>query len=247
MLKLFKYNWLRNSTIYYATMTVLLLFQTALIITENFGGIMEEWTLVLSVLGFTIGGFILFTHICFTYNNNLKSYSRRLLPVAPIKEIGALLLLQIIYVVIMAAIIAVVYAILLPMISVINMDFIHTFLDRPSLMISGLIYTIWAAVSILVFIMLGIAIAACFKTKNRVWIGITAFIIITGFTAYISNLLFGDGMARSHESNIIGDGFSISIADMNFGGFAGEIAFDVVTMLLAIFVMTYLMNKKIEL
>jgi len=247
MLKLFKYNWLRNSTIFYATITVLLLLQAALIIADSYWENIDGLILGLSVFVFSIGALILFTQICSTYNINLKSYNRRLLPVAPIKEIGALVLLQIIYVLIMTALIVIVNLILLPKISFVDMELIRNFFDSPSLVIFTFVSGIWFAVSILVFIMLAIAIAACFKTKNRVWIGITAFIIIVALTGYISELLFGAGVSAGIELTTGEAGFKLLTPGDKLMGLSGEIAYDVILMLLALFAMTYLMNKKIEL
>ncbi|URN92482.1 MAG: hypothetical protein NAG76_11275 [Candidatus Pristimantibacillus lignocellulolyticus] len=247
MLKLFKYNWLRNSTIFYATITVLLLLQVALIIADSYWENIDGLILGLSVFVFSIGALILFTQICSTYNNNLKSYNRRLLPVAPIKEIGALVLLQIIYVLIMTALIVIVNLILLPKISFVDMELIHTFFDRPSLVIFTFVSGLWFAVSMLIFIMLSIAIAACFKVKNRVWIGIASAIIITIVIAYISELLFGAGVSAGIEMTTGEEGFRLLVPSNKLMGLSGEIAFDVITVLLALFAMTYLMNKKIEL
>ncbi|MCR8657185.1 hypothetical protein [Paenibacillus endoradicis] len=247
MLKLFKYNWLRNSTIFYATITVLLLFQAALIIAEVGWEAYDGLILGLSIFGFAIGALILFTQICSTFNNNLKSYNRKLLPIAPIKEIGALLLLQIIYVVIMTVFIILVNLILLPKISFIDMELIHTFFDKTSLVILTFVTGMWFAVSMLIFIMLAIAIAACFKTKNRVWIGITAAIIITSITFYISELIFGESGSVNISVTTAEEGLSLLTPGKNLMGLSGEIAYDVITILLALFAMTYLMKKKIEL
>jgi len=247
MLKLFKYNWLRNSTIFYATITVLLLLQAALITSDNWWKVHDGVVLGLSIFVFAIAALILFTQICTTYSNNLKSYNRRLLPVAPIKEIGALLLLQIIYVVIMTALMALVYMILLPKLSFVDMNMIHAFFDKTSLVIFTFIYEIWAAVSMLIFIMLAIAIASCFKTKNRVWIGISSAIVIASLMFYISDLLFEDRGSMGIELNTVEEGFNLIQPQVQLIEMSGEIAFDVISMLLAIFVMTYLMNKKIEL
>ena len=247
MLKLFKYNWLRNSTIFYATITVLLLLQVALILSDNWWEVHDAVIFGLSIFAFVIGALVLFTQICITYNNNLKSYTRRLLPVPPMKEIGALVLLQMIYVVIMTALIALVNVILLPKISFVDMDLIYSFFDRPSLVIYTFVYELWAAASMLVFIMLAIAIAACFKTKNRVWIGIVAFIIMVGITGYISELLFGADVNSGIELTTEVEGFSMIMPEINVFDYVGEIAFDVITMALALAMMVYLMNKKIEL
>ncbi|HIW33076.1 MAG TPA: hypothetical protein IAA29_09850 [Candidatus Paenibacillus intestinavium] len=247
MLKLFKYNWLRNSTIFYATITVLLLFQAALIIAVNYWNAIDSLIFAMSVFGFTTGALLLFIQVSKTYSNNLKSYNRRLLPVSPWKEIGALLLLQLIYVVVFTAILVMVYSILLPKISFIDMDNIWGFFDAPLLSIVSLVYGLWASINSIIFVMLAIAIAFCFKSRYRVWIGIVSFSIIIGVISYISELLFGKSSSAGLESVSTSQEFSFFVSQGGTKWVPFEIGFDVITTLLAIYAMTYLMSKKIEL
>lgn len=252
MLKLLKYNWKRNSTIFLATFAILILAQAGLLL----GRTIKDWDgsiiLIFSIMIYMAAAMLLFFQVCSTFNFQLKSFNRRLLPVKPIEEIGAVLLLQLIYTAALLLISAAGTTILISTMD--NLDFsnVKELLLKPAPMLSVFSYALWSMLSFLIWIMLAIAIARSVKVKHSAWTGIIAFIAIQLVIGWIAILLYGETGDASigfiHFSGNTNQGeFETYLPSSWFNPLKGTFLLEVLSVSGAIYAITYLMKKKIDL
>lgn len=253
MLKLLKYDWKRNSTNFYATMSILIFVQILFLLGLTLWNWTVEFVFVFSILAFMAVGFILFFQVCKTYFQNLNSFNRRLLPVRPIQEIGSVVLLLLIYVVALIITIAVFMTMLMPNIGFIDSAYIQDNWIKPVPIISLLIYSLWGSAASLIWIMLAIAIARIFSFRRRIWIGIVALIVIQSIIGYIGSFLFGSetknviGYMEFNVIDIKGDAVP-SFENINwFNPLSGPFIYEIITVAIALYAISYLMKKKIQL
>jgi len=252
MLKLLKYDWKRNSTIYYATVAVLLIVQASLYIGSRKGWL-DVLVIGLSIMAFMAASLVLFLQACSTFNHHLKSFNRRLLPLKPLQEIAAVLLLNIIYTLTIMLIGAIVAAVMIPAMDNIDFSYIIDNWLKPAPVLSILGYSLWSSVNLLIWIMLAIAIARSFKVKHRFWIGLAAFIAIQSIIAYLSYLLFGpSGEAAfgfiQFRVTASAEGEAIAMMPTSwFNPLSGPFIMEIVTTVAALYAIVYLMNRKVEL
>src|SRR4029453_12659316 len=173
MIKLLKYDWKRSSDGILSTLAILIILEAALSIT----GITRNWdesvVIAFSIFGYVLAAVLLFIHCCRTFDQNIKSYGRRLLPLHPIKGIGAAILL------------CWICMLLVTVIAAIHVPLYTAFSDNPflkenihfeKLSIFGFILSIlWAFTAFLISILASITVARSFRFKRSAWIGILFF------------------------------------------------------------------------
>jgi|GEM_PF-1047735 len=253
MLKLLKYDWKRNSTLFYATLVILFIAQLALFVWNSVKSGWDAIVLGLSIALIVAAMFILFYQVCKTFNHHMSAYNRRLLPVRPIEEIGAVLLLQLIYTVLLFCVAAASLAILLSSMDNFSFSSLKDIGLKPVAVISSLSYSIWSLLHLLAWIMLSIAIAWCFRVKHRVWIGIAAFIIIQSLLYWLMQKIFGLG---GEEGNLGFIRLEFSGTEVHrlsdtkvdwFDPLSVSFLSEIVMFIGLLCVTAYLMKKKIEL
>lgn len=205
----------------------------------------------LSLTAFAAAFIVLFLQVCSTFNSHLNSYNRRLLSVKPVQEIAASLLLQLIYAVSLIVIGAILASLMIPRLESIDFTELLEYWGKPIPIISLFIFSLWCTLSFHIMIMLAIAIAASFKVKHRIWIGIISFIAIQSVLGWIAYLLFGTDNIIPQIGLIqtisVSEGESIFEQVSWYNLTTGQFLMEVVTIIAALYAIVYLMSKKIEL
>ncbi|WP_054028234.1 hypothetical protein [Bacillus sp. FJAT-28004] len=251
MIKLLKYDWKRSNDGVLSTLAIFIILEAALSITGATRNWDENLIIAFSIFGYVMTFILLFIHCCRTFDRNLKSYSRRLLPLHPINGIGAAILLGWITMLLVLIIAAIHIAIFL---AFSDMD-IQAFKEHVSLekgALFGMILSyIWMYTSFMLSILCSITVARSFRMKHSTWIGIVFYFGIQIIASWLTNKLFdqSEGMMGivsvnipQTNSDVVTFGSSFN-TDFLFGPFLLELAFT----LGYLFLMIYLLKKKVEL
>lgn len=250
MIKLLKYDWKRNSDGILSTFAILIIVQAVLTIlglTRNW----DEIVLVsLSVFIYSLTGILLFINCCRTIDHNIKSYSRRLLTLHPLNGVGAVIILSwfvMMAVVVIAAIHLWIYAA--------YSDWDTSLLKQSELWNIGsimgiVLQTVWGYTGILVAILLSITVARSFRVKGSTWIGILFFIILQSVYSWLEHLLFNNNeVSLGIISMDITDSNDASLSffsNMNIKFLIGPFLMELVFFIGYLYLMSYLLNKKVE-
>ncbi|WP_138752858.1 hypothetical protein [Paenibacillus sinopodophylli] len=250
MIKLLKYDWKRNNDGILSTLAILVIVQAVF----NIVGFMKHWDesvlLGFSIFGYVLAFMLLVIHCFRTFDSNLKSYSRRLLPQHPIKAIGASILLCWIVLGLILAIVAI-HIPIFAAFSTIDFSFF-----RDNVKFEGaakgiaILEIVWAYTAFIISILASIAVAGCFRFKGAAWIGIVFFFASQTLAVWIDNLLFGSNDSDLGLVSIIGEfGESSSVTvstNLDIGYLFGPFLLQLVFMGAFLYLTVYLMNKKVE-
>lgn len=251
MMKLLKYDWKRNATLILSTLVVLIVVQASITVFASVRAGNELLVLVLSIMGYSTAAILLFINSCKTYDLNIKAYSRRLLPIHPLKGVGANVLIcwiSLLSVGIIAAIHLTIYLnVLHPNIQELTG---MKSVDIPTF-IGITISTVWMITFLLLTIMVSITIARSFRTKKSTWIGIVSFLIIQSIVSWLELLLFNKndgqiGIIALDVSSVEKDSISV-MPSMESQLLTGPMIFELLLAAAFLYLMTYLLNKKVEL
>lgn len=250
MIKLLKYDWKRSNDGILSTLAIFIILEAAFSIT----GLTRNWDegliTAFSIFGYVMVFILLFIHCCRTFERNIKSYSRRLLPLHPINGIGAAILLGWIIMLLVLIIAAIHIAIF---IAFSDMD-IQYFKEHVSLengaLFGMVISYIWMYTSFMLSILCSITVARSFRVKHSTWIGIVFFFGVQSIASWLTYQLFDqrEGMMGIVSVNVpqsnsgsvtFGSSFNV---DFLFGPFLLDLAFT----LGYLFLMIYLLKKKVE-
>jgi hypothetical protein len=249
MIKLLKYDWKRSSDGILSTLAIMVVLEAALSIT----GLTQNWNesvvLSFSIFGYVLAMSLLFIHCCRTFDQNLKSYSRRLLPLHPINGVGSAVLLSWIC----AILIAVIAAIHIPIYFAFS-DIDTSFIKENFLFEKGSIFWIiigsaWTYTSLLISILASITVARSFRFKRSAWIGILFFFGTQFIIAWISDIIFdhGEDSLGFIEINSTQTGNAMSVqSSFSIGAFTGPFLLELVFTAGFLYLMLYLINKKVE-
>lgn len=247
MLKLIKYDWKHNSIVFYGTISVLIVVEAVLLIGGFNWGWNKELVTALTFLAFFATAATLFVQNCKMFADNLRSYSRRLLPVSPYQEIGSIVVIHLIYVVVVAVLAVISLFILLQFGNISGFDFLDALLSEKLLVSLMIVYLIWNTVSTLILIMLSISCALSFRSSFRAWIGIAVFFVIVTITSFISDFLVGDAPMNTLQFESGNASFFASIPAQTLWRGVGAVSIEIVYTALLLLGTVYLMRKKIEL
>jgi hypothetical protein len=250
MIKLLKYDWKRSSDGILSTLAILIILEAALSIT----GITRNWDEALvisfSIFGYSLAMVLLFIHCCRTFDQNIKSFSRRLLPLHPIKGVGTAILLSWIC----ALLILAIAAIHIPIYTAFS-DIDNSFLREKIQLEKGSIFymilsIVWTYTTFTISVLASITVARSFRVKKSTWIGILFFFGVQVLIAWLTSVLFNQDEASMGFFSIKGTSTEGSFTfgasnDLSYlaGPFLIELAFTVGFL----FLMNYLLNKKVEL
>ncbi|MGG1638765.1 hypothetical protein [Paenibacillus sp. NRS-1760] len=245
MMNLLKYDWKRNITLVLSTFVVLIIMQAALTIVGDVRDWNNQIVLVLSVLGYTAVAILLFVNSCRTFDHNIKSFSRRLLPIHPLKGVGAVVLLSLLVAI---AVVAVAVIHILLYIAFMGMN-ISELLDGITFntltVIKLLAVSIWAYSTVLIVIMAATTVTRCFHSKHAIWIGIIFFFATMSLISWLENVLFESSEGAFRGVSVENE-FSFS-SSLDFDIPLGPILLEMVVVGALLYLITYLLNKKVEL
>lgn len=250
MIKLLKYDWKRSSDGILSTLAILIILEAALTIV----GISRNWdepiVISLSACGYFMALVLLVIHCSRTFDHNLKSYSRMLLPLHPIKGIGASLLLSWACMIMVAIIIA----IHLPLyLGYSNADIVQlndVFNFEMGALLVIILSVFWTFTTLMLLILCSITVARSFRLKRSAWIGIIFFFAVQSLLVWLNSILFnkeGNLFAFISLSNTQGEPDQITFgsslnADFLLGPYLLDLAFAIGYLALII----YLLKKKVD-
>lgn len=249
MMKLLKYDWKRSSDGILSTFAILIIVQVVLTIVGKMNNWVDALILGLSAFFYMLTGALLFINCCKSFDHNIKSYSRRLLTLHPMNGIGAVILLSWIILVAITAIATIHFWIYT---GYTNWDFsllkeseLWSIRSIAIMLLQGL----WMYTFLLVSIMFSITVARSFRVRRSTWIGVLFFILLYTVYFYIDHLLFNGSSASagnvSFEVTENTNGISfLSSQGVNF--LIGPFLLEAVIVAGSLYLMSYLLNKKVE-
>ncbi|MRN55242.1 hypothetical protein [Paenibacillus monticola] len=251
MLMLLKYDFRRNRDRILRVFAITLLVQVGLWIFAGetgiwrFGEKTSEGMFIGNIITYLIAGIILQIYNVRTYDHNLRSYHRRLLPVNPVLSVLSPLLLGwilLLGVVVMAGLHLGLY------IMFHSADFLPV--NFWTLSFGSMLQMLWVAGYLMILLMLSITVARSVRIKGQVWIGIAIFFILNNGISYIKQQLFSNSFSglentlQFHmvEGKITPDFYTNSGSIINLG----PAVFEVITAVLLLYVTVLLVKKRVE-
>lgn len=189
MLKLLKYDLKRNLNTFASLFVLLIILQGTITILGN----TRHWDPVIIVflimMLYSLTGTMLGIMSVNTYNKNIKSYSRRLVPKRPIWHVISSMVLG------LAA------QFILIILMIIHVLIYYAYVDDLGKIFSSISISFWSAFSIIIqfvlffiflycAIVLSATITASIKAKVGVWVGIGAFFVIQAILWKVQNTIF---------------------------------------------------------
>lgn len=242
MLKLLKYDFRRNRDRILRVYAIIMLVQAGIwvFVDEPNGGMF-----IGNVVTYVIAGIILQIYNVRTYDHNLRSYHRRLLPVNPVLSVLSPLLLGWI---LLLGVVAMAELHLGLYILFNSADFLPA--DFWSLSSASLLQMVWVAGYLMILLMLSITVARSLRIKGQVWIGIAVFFIVENGVSYIEQQLFGksySALENALQFHMVGgkitpDFHTTAGSLVNIGA----ILFEVITAALVLYIIVLLVKKRVE-
>lgn len=249
MMRLLKYDWKKNSTMLLSTAVILILVEAGLLITGYSRGWDEAFIIAISITLYIFASLLAVIMSYKNFHSNVKSYSRKLLPVRTVWSVLSPMALGILILVGLLIIICLhllIYSWLYgePDISEILKYFFTTEL---AILIFQLFFSyIYSYMAVT----LSIAIALTFR-KWRVWIGILSFIIIQNVFSWLIQKLFDYGLGQSSllnfsvTSDFSGKGKLIIPPDVTIINW-GETLLELAIAGLMLWATVLLLNRRVE-
>ncbi|MGG4554285.1 hypothetical protein [Paenibacillus humicus] len=251
MLKLLKYDWKRNANLSLGLLAVLVFLQIVIGVVGNVRGWEQSIIFVLSFMLYTMTGIILIIIASKTFENNIKAYSRRLLPVRPVWTAVSSIVLWWLFTAVLAGIALLHYYI--------YVSLVHSTPVWPEgMMVTSLlelfkfIFAIfWTLTYLMLMILLSMTIGASVSLRGKAgtWVGIIAFFIIQYVLSLVESALFGGFDAKLFSIGIIqSSNDSINAQVMSSAPMLqiGQLLFDGAMFALMLLLINYLLSKKVE-
>ncbi|AZK48724.1 hypothetical protein [Paenibacillus lentus] len=251
MLRLLKYDWKRNANLSLGLLAVLVLLQIAIGVIGNVRGWEQAIILLLSIMLYVMTGIILIILASKTYENNIKAYSRRLLPIRPVWSAVSSIVLWWIFSLVLGLLVTAHY-------------FIYTkfvfkdFWWPQELLVAdvtdwfGIIFmTGWSLTYLMVSILLSITIGASVSLRGKAgtWIGLLAFIVIQNTVSWVEHILFrGYDVLLFRIDSLEYSDTAVNAQLMPSASFmtVGQLLFEGVIIVLMLVLINYLMSRKVE-
>lgn len=241
-MRLLKYDWKRNSTTLLGALVVLIIVQTAIVV----GGIMWGWIPVgmlgLNLLGYSSAGVLLVVLVVKTFDYNIKSYQRRLLPIHSIWTILSPLLMGCIGVLVLGAMA------LIHLWLHFNILGLHPFEMEFNVIFKSwdffivMIMLVWNFIFIVLTIFFATAVSRSIPSKAGVWVGILVFVMLHYVIGWVSQMLFGTGY-WSHTGSIDEGGVFFQFGPT--GQSWGDAIFELIVSILLLYATAYLIERKV--
>ncbi|SMF68460.1 hypothetical protein SAMN05661091_0447 [Paenibacillus uliginis N3/975] len=246
MMRLLKYDWKRNASSVLGLMTILLIVQ--ILITS--AGYMRGWEfgvmLALSMLAYGVVSTILIVMVCRTFDQNIKVYNRRLLPVRSIWSIVSSLIQSWISMLILMVLVILHMTILW---KIEGLEYVVRWSSFVALdYVVAAVAGIWKFTFVMLVIFLSITVARAIGKKGSLWIGILFFFAIQTAIEWLEFKIF------TFDNGWVGQAFSFSVEQGGMATINNEfieipLGPHVFEMLLAagfIYAMVYLIDRKVE-
>ncbi|WP_422658487.1 hypothetical protein ACK8P5_22905 [Paenibacillus sp. EC2-1] len=247
MMKLLKYDWKRNSNVILGLMTVLLISET-LFTSIGYTRGWELWLLVLlSMLAYGIVSTILLVIICRTFDQNIKLYNRRLLPIRSIWTIVSSLIQAWISTVIVMILVIIHLWIFW------NIGSLGKIINLPRLITSDYVLMAlgggWKYTFVMITIFFSIVVARAIRKQWGLWFSIVLFFIIQNVIQWMEYKIF------TSDSGWVGQTFSIRIEEGGTGTPItnetfqipwGPFIFEILLAGVLIYAMVKLIDRKVE-
>ncbi|CAM3233518.1 hypothetical protein PALU110988_10355 [Paenibacillus lupini] len=245
LLKLVKYDWKRNSSYLLVVGCLFIIAQAALTVTGQINHWSNELFYVFSFVLYLGVSVVVCVTICRTYERNLRYFNRRLLPLPALYTVLSPLLLG------LASLIVIV------VLGVIHLLTLGVTLDTGALLVSDILAEkgFWAMLvsgaQLIVMIFLSITVAKVFAGKAGVWIGVAAFFVIQVICQWLEDLMFPqmsvstDDFFQSVSEQVSNTPAEVKVETL-VPNFWGPLVFEIVIMIVLIYVMTYLINRKVQ-
>ncbi|MEC0205912.1 hypothetical protein P4H39_25205 [Paenibacillus lautus] len=247
MIKLFKYDWKRNSTTLLGAFAILLIVQIAITV----AGSIRDWELGimlgLSMLAYGSVSVLLLVVTGKNFGYNIKAYHRRLLPVHSVWNVVSSLILACVSLLVLGILMALHLWYYLNAADI--WEYIN-FADVPVSYYVGLaLLMVWKFIYLMIAIFFAITVSRSITKKGSTWIGILVFFVLQYVLGWLSQMLFGE------EAAWVGPMASISFyekeADLTVSTVQytlawGALAFEVVLAALIVYATVYLIDRKVE-
>lgn len=252
MIKLFKYDWKRDSNTIYSVLAVLVIGQLLL----HWVGVSRGWDPMIR-MGVSLAVYIAAVVVMVitgykSYIKNLKSYQRRLVPIHPFYHVLSSLLFSTLIMLMIFAI-AAAHGLLL-----ISRSDLTAFLELGNLqltvwdVITAAASGIWGTFFIILLVFFSITVGAMVNIRGKagVWIGIIVFMALSNIISLINEKVFEQvgstsnfGIAQIEAgSTVIPDAVTINSIRTGLGGFLFELA----VAALLLWLMVWPLRKKLE-
>ncbi|MFI2858833.1 hypothetical protein ACH6EH_17140 [Paenibacillus sp. JSM ZJ436] len=209
MIRLLKYDWKRNGRAVLALITVLVLLQGVMLTLNSLGYWKDEVTLVLSMVAYAMTGVILQIIVFKTFDHNIRSYSRRLLPVpvssGMISTVVQSWMALIFIVLLISAHVLVLWSENWQ--ALMQVGVLH-WLDW-TLMILALL---WQFTSFVVTVLFCVTVARVFSAKGGLWLGIALSIAIPSVVSWLGDRIEGEPNAWTNKIFVLQIGVQESAA-----------------------------------
>lgn len=251
MMKLLKYDIKQNANTLLGLAAVLVIVQGLLSIAGNLRHWDPEAIFVLTIVLYLTAAIIMIVQACKTFASSIKAYHRRLLPLYPIWTILSSLLFSWL-VALMIVVIIGAHAALYLSLAQVPIDFVSIELVGVKDVILMVLSIIWVYTLLILTIFISITIGASVSIQGKAgtWVGIISFFLIQNGISWLESLLFGGndttmlnyGTIRIGTSEEIRTGTAEAVNFMSLG----PLLFEVVLAGLMIYVISYLLRKRVQ-
>ncbi|KQN97671.1 hypothetical protein [Paenibacillus sp. Leaf72] len=246
MINLLKYDWKRNANLIMGSAAALIILQGAL----SFFSATRNWqpalSLTLMFMGYLFVAFMLIIFSSKTYSHNLKSYGRRLLPLATWKTIASPLLLQFV----LSAALSGIVLLHVWLFKWLSPSALLDVLGPPNFETGVLFFILifWTLLFLMLTVYFSITVGHLFNKKLFPWVAIAVFVLLQFVISYVEELLFNDNLFGTMVSEPTAEGLSILVSptgDISIGNW-GVMSLEIVIGAILVSIMLYLLNKKLD-
>ncbi|MGG1877852.1 hypothetical protein ABDI30_09810 [Paenibacillus cisolokensis] len=242
MMRLLKYDWKRNSTTVLGTLAVLIIIQTAIMVTGMIRGWDPIVMLVSSLMGYSSIGVLLIVLVVRTFDYNIRSYQRRLLPLRSVWTILSPLFMGVLGMIALAILVLTHLWLHFYFLGFQQLGVELGLLFQDANFLLGIWRLIWGFSYIILSIFFATAVARTIPRKSGVWVGILVFVLLHNMIDWVGRGLLGQGYWT--ESEITETGLSITMGPL--GQSMGKTIYEMVVAALLLFATAYLIDRKVE-
>lgn len=250
MLKLLKYDLKRNANVSLGLLAVLVFLQILLSVVGNTKNWEQSIIIGLTFSLYMMTGIIMIIVICKTYENNIKAYSRRLLPIRPMWTAVSCIIIGWIIAPILA-LIALLHGVLYK--NIVGVSWWQQ-LELTALNVKDLLLFVfligWGITFLMMIILLSMTIGASISLRGKAgtWVGILSFFIFSSVLSWVERQLFGafNDMLFNVGISLPGGEVSTTVTSSAPIMTWGPLLFEAVIIALMLVVINYLISKKVE-
>ncbi|WP_341282146.1 hypothetical protein [Paenibacillus sp. FSL H8-0537] len=246
MINLLKYDWKRNANLIMGSAAALIILQGAL----SFFTATRNWqpamSLTLMFMGYLFVALMLIIFSSKTYSHNLKSYGRRLLPLATWKTIASPLLLQFILSTALSGLVLLHIWLFKWLSPSASLDLLNLPNFETGVLFFILIF--WTLLFLMLMVYFSITVGHLFNKKLFPWVAIAVFVLLQFFMGYAEKWLFNDDLFGTMASELTSSSLTIlksPTGEISIGNW-GVMSFEIVIGAILVSIMLYLLSKKLD-